>query len=60
MVLRLGARSASGSGDVMDWELSTFFSIFGLGASGGFILYVIFSLMGYGIYSILKIVRKGD
>jgi hypothetical protein len=33
------------------------FSSFGLGVGGGFTLYVVFSLLGYGIYQALKFLK---
>lgn len=47
-------RSAFGSGDM---DFATLFRYFALGVGGGFILYVIFSLIGYGIYSALKLLK---
>jgi hypothetical protein len=41
----------------MGWELSTFVEVFGYGISAGFILFVVFSLLGYGIYKSLKMLN---
>lgn len=40
----------------MDYD--SLFSYFALGVGGGFILYVIFSLTGYGIYKALRLLKN--
>lgn len=38
-------------------EFSELFGYFGLGVGGGFVLYVIFSLLGYGIYKAFGLLK---
>lgn len=39
--------------------INDYISAFGLGVGGGFTLGFIFSLLGYGIYKMLKIIERG-
>jgi hypothetical protein len=55
LVWKLVGLSVSGSGEVMDFV--SLFSHFGLGVGGGFILYVIFSLLGYGIHKAFRLTK---
>jgi hypothetical protein len=55
VALKSAKRLAFGSGDILDY--TTLFDYFVLGVGGGFILYVIFSLLGFGIYKSLKLFK---
>lgn len=55
LVLSSVRRLAFGSGERMDF--GTLFGYFGLGVGGGFILYVIFSLLGYSIGKAIKLTK---
>ncbi|EJF40889.1 hypothetical protein HMPREF1141_1100 [Clostridium sp. MSTE9] len=37
--------------------MADYFSSFGLGVGGGFTTYFVFSLLGYGIYQALKLLK---
>jgi len=53
-VSNLERLSAFGSGEIMSWDLGTFVQVFGMGISIGFVMFVVISLLGFGIYKAIK------